>query len=90
VIVPLRYNKQNQPEPMGVRAAAVRMALIIAAETKGEPLTADDIKMVTAAVGFVADEYARIATANDQLTATNHELTLERRREADGGELDDA
>lgn len=80
--VPLRFDARGHAVPMGVRAAAVKMALLIAAETKGEPLTEGDIKMVTAAVGFVADEYARISVANDKLTAE----ALERLREADGGD----
>jgi hypothetical protein len=70
----INYLVPGFPDPVGVRAAAVRMGLIIAAETKGDTLTEDDTKMVTGAVGFLADEYTRISAANDELQRVNAEL----------------
>jgi hypothetical protein len=70
----INYLVPGFPDPVGVRAAAVRMGLIIAAETKGDTLTEDDTKMVTGAVGFLADEYERLAGANDELVKVNAEL----------------
>jgi hypothetical protein len=60
---------------MGVRAAAVKMGLIVAAETSGVPLTAWEVRIVTAAIEFLADEYARISDGYDQAIADNRELT---------------
>jgi sulfur relay (sulfurtransferase) DsrC/TusE family protein len=66
--VPLRYDTHGLPEPLGVRAAAAKMAQWIAAGEKGIELTADEAKIVAAVAFFFADEYERISTANEHLT----------------------
>jgi hypothetical protein len=68
VTVPLRFDRAGQVEPMGVRAAAAKMAQWIAAGEKGTELTADEAKIVAAVAFFFADEYERISTANEHLT----------------------
>ena len=89
----LRYDSHGHANPIGVRAAAVKMGLILAAETKGSTLTEDDARIVTAAVAFLADEYTRISDDNERLTrelaeahAANAAL-LERLRAHGQGEI---
>jgi hypothetical protein len=72
--VPLRFNKQGQPEPMGVRAAAAKMAEWIATTDKKADLTAEEGRLVAAVAEFFADEYTRISTANEQMERDIREL----------------
>jgi hypothetical protein len=87
---PLRYDRHGRAEPLGVRAAAVKMGLIVAAETGGVPLTAWEVRIVTAAIEFLADEYSRISDGYDKALADNRELTQQleqaRARLAERGE----
>jgi hypothetical protein len=72
--MPLRFNRAGQPEPMGVRAAAAKMAVLVAASEKGAELTADEVRIVSAVASFFADEYDRISTDNERLTRDVGEL----------------
>ena len=66
--VPLRFNKATgQPEPMGVRAAAAKMAEWIASTEKKADLTEEEGKLVAAVAAFFADEYERISTDNERM-----------------------
>lgn len=89
----LRFDAAGHPVPMGTRAAAVKMGLIVAAEAKGQgsELTADDAKMVTAVSAFFASEYERISTANEEQAKQIHQLErklMEIARLADVGDGD--
>lgn len=55
----------GKPQPLGVRAAATKMALIVAETEKGTGLTTAEARYVTAVAAFFADEYERISTDNE-------------------------
>jgi hypothetical protein len=73
---------------MGVRAAAAKMAVLVATSEKGAELTADEVRIVSAVASFFADEYSRISDSNERLTRELADIAalLERIREADGAE----
>jgi hypothetical protein len=78
----------GKPSPMGVRAAAVKMARIVAETEKGEALTPGETKIADAIGTFFGDEYERISNANDELTRQLGDLgarLLEIARLADNG-----
>jgi hypothetical protein len=72
--MPLRF-EGGQPQPMGVRAAAAKMAEWIAATEKKADLTPEEGRLVSAVANFFADEYDRISTDNERLTRDVQGLT---------------